>query len=235
MPKHQKRLSASRVVAIPKKSRYWMTAPSPGPHPAGQSLPLLTAVRDRLKLCDTAREARAIIGDREVLVDQRVSRDYKRPVGLMDVVSVPKVKGNFRVLVDKKGRLQLSRIDEKEATWKLVRIEGKTTVRGGKTQLNLHDGRNILVDKGSYRTGDTLKIELPSQKVLAHHPLAKGATAMVIGGSHTGTLAPVSHRIAKTGSSEDLIELEGGLRTIRSHVFVVGGARAEITLPEVIV
>jgi small subunit ribosomal protein S4e len=235
MPKHQKRMSASRVLAIPKKEKYWTTAPTPGPHPADRSLPLLIAIRDRLHMCDTAKEARAIIGGREVLVDQRVTRDYKRPLGLMDVVTIPKSKQSFRVVVDKKGRLQLLRIEERDSTWKLVRVEDKTTLKGGRTQLNLHDGRNLLVDKDVYHTGDTLKIELPTQKVLAHHPLTKGAAAMVIGGTHTGEMAAISHRIHKAGSSEDLIELEGGLRTVRGHVFVVGTSKAEVTVPEVIV
>jgi small subunit ribosomal protein S4e len=234
MPKHQKRLSASKVVAIPKKGKTWMVAPSPGPHPSARSLPLLIAVRDRLGLVDTSKEARYIIGSREVMVDQTIVGDYKRPLGLMDTVSIPKVKQSYRVVLDKKGRLQLTHIEEKEAAWKLCRIEGKTTLKGGKTQLNLHDGRNVLVEKDTYKTGDTLKIELPTQKILAHHPLAKGATAMVIGGSHTGSMASVSHRIPKKGSSEDLIELEGGVRTVRSHIFVVGSGRAEVTVPEVI-
>jgi len=234
MPKHQKRISASNAVAIPKKGKTWMASPSPGPHPASRSITLLTAVRDRLKVVDSAKEARYIIGSREVLVDQRVVRDYKRPLGLMDTVSIPKTKENYRVLLDKKGRLQLTHIEEREATWKLCRVEGKTTLKGGKHQLNLHDGRNVLVDKDVYKTGDTIKIELPSQKVLAHHPLAKGATAMVIGGSHTGNMAQIDHRIPKTGSAEDLIELEGGLRTVRSHIFVVGSGKAEVVVPEVV-
>jgi len=234
MPKHQKRMSASNVVAIPKKGKTWMASPSPGPHPAARSITLLTAIRDRLKVVDSAKEARYIIGAREVMVDQRVVRDYKRPLGLMDTVSIPKVKENYRVLLDKKGRLQLMHIEEKEAAWKLCRVEGKSTLKGGLHQLNLHDGRNVLVEKDVYKTGDTVKIELPSQKILAHHPLAKGATAMVIGGSHTGNMAQVDHRIPKTGSAEDLIELEGGLRTVRSHVFVVGSGRAEVVVPEVV-
>ena len=115
MPKHQKRMSASNVVAIPKKGKTWMASPSPGPHPAARSITLLTAVRDRLKVVDSAKEARFIIGAREVMVDQRVVRDFKRPLGLMDTVSIPKVKENYRVLLDKKGRLQLMHIEEKEA------------------------------------------------------------------------------------------------------------------------
>jgi small subunit ribosomal protein S4e len=197
------------------------------------SLPLLVAVRDNLGLCDTGKEARRIIGNREVIVDMKATRDFKRPLGLMDTVSVPKAKQYYRVLLDRKGRLRLVSIEEVDATWKLVRIEGKTTLRGGKTQINMHDGRNILLDKNEYKTGDVLKIELPTQKVLSHYPMEKGAPAMVISGSHTGGMSTVEQRVPTRGSNEDLIEFADGFSTVKSNVFVVGAERAEVTVPEV--
>ena len=233
MSLHQKRLSSSKVLAIPKKGKKWVTRPSPGPHPKERSLPLLVAVRDNLKLCDSAQEARRIIGNREVAVDMRLTRDYKRPLGLMDTVSIAKIKAHYRVILDRKGRLQLVQIDEKEAGWKLARIEDKTTLKGGKTQLNLHDGRNLLVEKDEYRTGDVLKLELPTQKVMAHYPLEKGAVAMVISGAHTGEMSTVVQRSPTRGSAEDLIELDGNISTVKSNVFIVGSAKAEVTVPEV--
>jgi small subunit ribosomal protein S4e len=230
---HQKRLSSSKVLSIPKKKYKWVTRPSPGPHPKDRSIPLLVAVRDELSMCDTSREARRIIGNREVAVDMRPTRDFKRPLGLMDTISIPKAKEHFRVLLDRKGRLRMVRIEEDEAAWKLVRIEDKTTLRGGRTQLNCHDGRNILIDKDEYKTGDVLKLELPEQKVIAHYPMEKGAVAMVVSGAHTGEMSTVSQRVPTRGSSEDLIEFEDGFATVKSNVFIVGSEKAELSVPEV--
>lgn len=233
MSYHQKRLSSSKVLSIPKKEHKWVTRSSPGPHPKDRSLPLLVAVRDNLGLCDTGKEARRIIGNRDVHVDMTPTRDFKRPLGLMDTVSVPKSKQSYRVLMDGKGRLQLVNIENADASWKLVRIEDKTTLKGGRTQLNLHDGRNILIEKDQYKPGDTLKIELPGQKILSHYPLEKGAVAMVIGGAHTGGMSSVERRVPTRGSAEDLIELADGYSTVKSNVFIVGAERAEVTVPEV--
>ena len=230
---HQKRLSSSKVLSIPKKKHKWVTRPTPGPHPRERSLPLLVAVRDNLGMCDTGREARRIIGNREVIVDMKATRDFKRPLGLMDTISLPKAKQHYRVLLDRKGRLRLVSIDEVDAAWKLVRIDDKTTLKGGRTQLNLHDGRNVLMDKDEYRTGDVLKIELPTQKVLSHYPLEKGAVAMVISGSHTGGMSTVEQQVPTRGSYEDLVEFADGFSTVKSNVFVVGADRAEVTVPEV--
>ncbi|NIP36652.1 MAG: hypothetical protein GWN12_17370 [Thermoplasmata archaeon] len=161
------------------------------------------------------------------------TRDFKRPLGLMDTLSVPKAKQHYRVLLDRKGRLRLVSIDEVDAAWKLVRIEDKTTLKGGRTQLNLHDGRNILLEKDEYKTGDVLKIELPTQKVLSHYPMEKGAVAMVISGSHTGGMSTVEQRVPTRGSAEDLVEFADGFSTVKSNVFVVGADRAEVSVPEV--
>ena len=58
-----------------------------------------------------------IINDKEggILVDNRVRRDRGFPVGIMDVVSIPKTKQHFRVLYDVKGRFVLKSLDENEA------------------------------------------------------------------------------------------------------------------------
>jgi small subunit ribosomal protein S4e len=230
---HQKRLSASKVLSISRKEHTFVTRPSPGPHAKDASVPLLVAVRDELGLCDTAREARRIIGNREIVIDGRPTRDFKRPIGLMDTLSIPKTKVHYRVLLDRKGRIRLVSIDKSEATWKLARIESKTTVRGGRTQLNLHDGRNLLVEKDVYKSGDVLKLEVPSQKVMAHYPMEKGAVAMVISGAHTGEMSSITQQVPTRGSSEDLIEFTDGFSTIKSNVFIVGSDRAEVTVPEV--
>src|SRR3989304_4822409 len=86
----------------------------------------------------------------------------------------------------KGGRKALFPVDDADAKWKLCRIEDKTTVRGGKIQINLHDGRNLLVPKNEYRTGTTLKLQLPGQKVLGHYELVPGAPTVITGGKHGG-------------------------------------------------
>ena len=39
---HQKRMSASKTLKIPKKGHTFVTRPSPGPHAKDRSLPLLS-------------------------------------------------------------------------------------------------------------------------------------------------------------------------------------------------
>lgn len=232
MSRHLKRLVMPRKWPLPRKGAHWAPKPSPGPHPMQRSMPLYMVLRDLLELCDTAREAKRIIGAREVFVDGEVRSDPKFPVGLMDVVSISKTREQFMVMLNRLGRFALVRIEEESAVWKLGRIERKTTVRGRKTQLGLHDGRCILTEDKRFKTGDVLKIEIPSQKVLGHYPLAKGNLAMLIGGSHIGELHEIEGYVVTANPKANLVSFKDGLSTVKEHVFVVGKGSPEIKMPE---
>ena len=232
MKKHIKRMAAPSSWAIPRKTSYWVTKPRPGPHGIKESMPLLAVVRDMLNLCDNSREARFIIGSRGIFVDGKVVTDYKYPVGLMDVVTIAKTKQNFRMLVDYKARLQLVPIEDGEKGWKLARIDNKSSARKGKVQINLHDGRCILLPKDQYKTGDVLKIELPSQKIVKTYKLEKGNLALVIGGSHPGTVQTIESYQIRRGSAPNLVTFKEGFSTIKENVFVVGDKTPEIKLLE---
>lgn len=236
MSRHLKRLAVPRAVPIARKVSKFAIKPSPGPHPKDRSIPLGTIVRDILKLCDTGKEAKKIIGSGEILVDSRVRKDMKFPCGLMDVISIPKLKRSYRVLFDRRGRLTLVPINEENATWKLCRIENKTTVRGGKTQLNLHDGRNILLDKDGFKTGDVIKLSLKDNKIMEHYPLEKGNLALIIGGKHIGEIATIEELIVTRSPKPNLVSLKGkgkSFSTIKDYVFPIGKDKPAITLPEV--
>jgi len=232
MKKHMKRMAAPNTWAIPRKTSYWVTKPSPGPHGTRESMPLLAVVRDMLKLCDNAREARFIIGSRGVSVDGKIVTNYKYPVGLMDVVTILKTKQSYRMLVDYKSQLKLVSIDDSEKGWKLARIDGKKVIRKGKVQLNLHDGRCMILAKDQYKTGDVLKIDVPSQKLVKNFKLEKGSMALLIGGSHPGSVQTIENYQIRRGSAPNLVTFKEGFSTIKENVFVVGDKAPEIKLLE---
>lgn len=232
MKKHMKRMTAPRSWTVTRKTSHWVSKPRPGPHGQLVSVPVGTVLRDMLKLCDNAREARFILGSRNLLVDGRPVTDPKFPVGLMDVLTVKDIKASYRMLIDYKGRLHAVPIDENESGWKLARVDHKTTVRGGKTQVTLHDGRNLLLPKDQYRTGDVLKIEVPSQRVLKAFKLEKGSLALLTGGSHPGSVQTIADYVVKRGSASDIVLFKEGPSTVKENVFVVGDKAPEVKLME---
>jgi len=236
MSKHMKRLASPRSWKIHKKSSTWVPKPNPGAHATERSVPLGVVLRDYLKLVDTMTEAKRVIGNRDVVIDGRVATSHKTPVGLMDVVSLPKMERSYRVVLDHHGRVVLSELAAAQASWKLCRIENKTIVSGGRIQLNLHDGRNVIVKEQKYKTGDVLKLSLPDQEIKGHYAFGKGMTAFITGGSHVGEFARVEDVEVIRSPRDNLVTLTAGsapFSTVKPYVFLVGKDKPEITLPEV--
>lgn len=233
MKKHLKRLTIPRSWKLPKKTFKWAPKTSPGPHGKEGSVPMLVAIRDMLKLCDTASEARKIMAAREVLVDGKVITNPKFPLGFMDILSIPKINSFYRVLFDKRGKLVLTPIPKENSIWKMVKIRSKTSVKGGKIQLNLHDGRNILLEENRFKTKDVLKIEIPTQKMLGAYPFVKGNLAMIIGGKHVGNIYRIEDISITKSSKSNIVTLEGGISTVMDYIFIIGKKTPEITVPEV--
>jgi len=235
MSRHLKRLNAPRTLQLHRKEETWTVRSLPGPHPLEKSIPLGLIIRDYLKLVDNLREAKRIIANGEVLVDGVKRKTHKFPCGLMDVISIPKMKKDYRVLFDKGGKLTLVPIASKDASWKLCRIENKTIVKGKQIQLNLHDGRNKLIKKDEYKTGDVLKISFKDKKIDDTFKFEKGTVSMIIGGSHIGEVANIEDVEVISSSKSNLTKMKGktNFSTLQEYVFPIGKAKPVIELPEV--
>ena len=240
---HLKREAAPDFWPIHRKEFTWAANPSPGPHPVHQCIPLLVAVREMLGLAKTRKEAKKIISQGKILVDGKVRRDERFPAGLMDVISIPEIKKDYRVLPSEKGLL-LHQIGEDEASFKLCRIENRRTLANGRVQLNLHDGRCVLINvqdvKSStedvYQTLNTLRISIPGQEILEHLKLEEGMQALFISGNNMGKYGTVTSVVEQAGQKRRsslvaiMDEKEQTFRTILNYVFVVGDKTPRISL-----
>lgn len=244
--RHLKRKPAPKIWPIPRKEYVWAVRPKPGPHPMSRCLPLVMILRDILGYAKTRVEAKKIIAQGKVIVDGKVRKEELYPAGLMDVIEIPEVEKVFRILPSKKG-LILHPISKDEATFKLCRIEDKTTVDGGHIQLNLHDGSNILVrvadpknpEEDVYKTLNTLKVSLPDRQILEQFELKANAPAIIIGGKNMGRygkIVEIEERLDKKRRNL-LVTLEDPkgeqFQTILDFIFVVGEEQPCISLPEV--
>jgi small subunit ribosomal protein S4e len=227
-----KRMAAPQRWPLKRKTDYWVVKPSPGPHETDFSLPLLVVVRDTLKLCNNAREARALINACTFSVDGRIRKDYRYPVGLMDVLRVKGEEGGYRMLIDRRRKLHLMPIPPEECGWKICRVEGRKTLPGGRQQILLHDGRTVISDI-AVRTGDVLRLGLPEQKIVEVMQLKQGAKALVTGGSHVGEIATVSKFEKWRNPAPNLVYFREGFSTVWSNVFVAGDETSSIKAVEV--
>lgn len=236
---HMKRLAAPRAWKIKRKEKIWTVKPSPGPHKIAESLPLLLVVRDVLKYANTAREARRIINEGKIIVNKVPRRDFKFPVGMMDVLEIPITNERKIVLIDKKGRLIFKDISANDSEYKLCKIVSKTLVKKGNVQLNLHDGRSLLIrvkdpkqpKEDVYRVNDTLAIDMENNTIKKRLPFKEESTAFITGGKHRAEVAKIKEVKITRSPVPNIVTLgkEGeDFQTIAGYVFVIGEKKPEL-------
>ncbi|HML26071.1 MAG TPA: 30S ribosomal protein S4e, partial [Methanomethylovorans sp.] len=226
--RHQKRISVPKSWQTSKKSNKWITSTRPGPHNKQLSIPLGVALRDMLHVVDTRVEAKRVLSEGTILVDGIIRKDLRFPIGLLDVVSIPKMEQSYRVLLDRKGRLELAGTEAS----KLCKISGKTIIKGGKVQLNLNDGSN-LIGSNDFKAKDSVILSVPDKKIIKHIKYEVGNLALIIGGKHTGKIGTIKGINTVRSSNSNTVQIaaeDEEFYTIEDYVVVVGTDKPEIKL-----
>ena len=223
--RHLKRMASPKAAGLSKKEHLWTRKPAAGPHPSEQCIALSTLLKDVMHLAEDGKEAKRLLTTGQVLVDGKAVHAPEFPIGLMDVLSVPKIGKSFR-LVSIRGILRPVEVPESQAKTKLCKIVNKTVVRQGKIQLNFHDGRTALIEKEEdrFKPGDTVKLSIPKQAVAGFLKLEKGALCYIYKGKHAGTVGTLSKIVEREGSkaSDAVLSSEGKeLITLKDYLFVV--------------
>jgi len=244
--KSLKRLNTPKFMQIPRKHGKYFVNPRAGPHPARDCLPLLHIVRDLFKIVDVYKDAKKLITSGNFMVDGKVVKDIKYPVGLMDVLSIERINKYYRVLPYPHHKYILQEISEEESHYKLCRINNKTTVKGGHLQLNLHDGRNILLrvqdprspKEDIYKVMDVLKISVPEQEILKLLKFQKGNLAIITSGlkqdvGSIGKIVNIKKRYGPKASTVSIEQDGKSTETLYDYTFIIGEDKSEIILPKI--
>lgn len=230
---HLARYGAPKTWQINKKERHWTARALPGPHKLSEALTINYILKELLNHATTTKEVNHILNNGWVSVDKKVRKNYKFPVGFMDVFEISKTGEKFRILYDTQGRLVLNNISEKETQVKLLKIVGKTVLRKKKLQLNLSDGKNILVEKFPGNVGDSVLFDLKENKIVQTIPLSKGTLVYLTAGKHIGELATIKDIIRTKGLEKAKVELESGENkfiTLMAYAIAVGQDKPVIQL-----
>lgn len=216
---HLKRLASPKTWPIGKKVLTFVARPMPGAHKDSHQVPITVFLRDMVGAVDTVKEVKYVLHNKDCLVDGTAVHDNKQGVGIFDTVSLPKLNKYYRVCITNKNKLSFIEISDKEAAQKVCKITGKKVLKGNKVQLNTEDGRNFLVEKDTYKVGDSIITELPKQKIVSHLPLEKGALVYLIEGTQVGNIATVE------AVEESVITIKTGdkvVRTKKGYAVVIG-------------
>ncbi len=217
---HLKRINAPNTWPITRKETTFTLKPRPGGHPREASMPLSILLRDELQLARTMRSVKALLNTQEVLVNGRRRRRPHDTAGLMDTVSFPAAKASYRILINKKRKLYALPIAGEEAI--PSKVTSKRLLAGGKLQVGCHNGRTLLVTEAP-PMGATLL--LAEKGIAATYPLEQGATVLVTGGRHVGTVG----RVTAIDNEQATVKGEDGEFTTRpALLFAIGAEKAAI-------
>jgi small subunit ribosomal protein S4e len=236
--KHLKRVTAPHSWLMNKMGGNFAVRPAQGPHKLRESIPLQVVLRDKLNLALNGREAQLILHQKEgmIKVDKKIRRNHKYPVGFMDVIEIPKMKTNYRVLYDSKARFTFVRINDNEAKFKLCKVEKKALGPNKITYLVTHDGRTIRFADKEIKIGDTVKFNLEKNEVEDFISMSVGNLAFCSNGNNRGRVGVIDH-INKFDNNFDLITIKDGnghsFTTRTSYITAIGkGSKSMITLPK---
>jgi small subunit ribosomal protein S4e len=228
MSDHLKRLNAPDSWHIAKKTNKFITKTAPGPHNAN-AMPIAVWLRDHMGLARNLKEVKQILNQNDVIINGRPCRDARMGIGIFDIISLPKTNKFYRILRDRDGRHVSIEIDAEAAKTRLCKVRNKTIIPGGKVQLNMRYGANLIADN-TYKAGDSIVLSLEPEtrfKIVDHFPFAVGNMAMVTGGRHSGNVARIVDIIKMPGSVPNKIILEdettkARFDTISPYIYMVG-------------
>jgi small subunit ribosomal protein S4e len=151
-------------------------------------------------------------------------------------VELPDGNRKYRVLPFRGGRIKLNPIDGEKAAFKLCQILGKTTIKKGATQLNLHDGRSLVLSNGEtgYNVKDVLQLSVPEQEILSTIRFEEGVIAIITGGRLQGRQGIISGFGSEPGwkKTATLRTPDGeDIRTLSKYIFPIGSAEPLISMP----
>lgn len=192
---HLKRKNMPKFWTIRRKGSKYLAVAS---HNTRESIPIVFVIRDILKLARNSKEVKRLLSEKQIKINHKNIYEVKYPVCLFDVITFEKSNKSYKATLSEKKKMEFVEVSGKEAETKVYKIANKKIIGKNKTQINLKQGRNIII-KENAKTGDSLLINLKDGKVIKVIPMEKGNNAFITEGKHAG----------KSGKIEDIIERGG--------------------------
>ena len=183
--KKLKRQMAPLFWGIARKEKRFVVTVKPGTHKKNYSIPTAVLLRDKMKIVSTLREAKSVIYAGKVTIDGVKRKSLHHGIGLMDVVELDGISDSYR-LVPKDGTILTPiKINADEKNKKIVKVIGKTSIKGSKTQIKFHDGRTLISDE-PVNVNDSCILQVPEQKILEVIKLEKNTKILITRGINAG-------------------------------------------------
>lgn len=177
---HLIRQNVTTQLPIPRKGTKYIARAS---NHLSNAVTVLLAVRDMLKLAKTAKEVKKMVQDKLLKINGKSVMDMHESIKLFNLLEAGKVY-RLSLLPTKKFTFEEISTKDPVKELRLVKVTNKHLISGGKIQLNLHDGSNVITSE-KINVNDSLYLDTEG-KIKKHLKLEKGKEALVIAGKHTG-------------------------------------------------
>lgn len=178
---HVKRSEMPREWPIPRKGTAYLARAS---HSKDSGISILFILRNMLKIARTRKEARYILRNGDITINNKIRKDENFPVRVFDVISLDKLKKHYRLNIVN-GKFSLQEISAKETERKTVKISGKKIMDSKTIQMNLEDGQNFISNH-RFSLGDSAVVNTKENKVEKILELKEGAKLEIVAGKYAG-------------------------------------------------
>jgi small subunit ribosomal protein S4e len=179
---HLKRQKVPKKWPVYRKGTKYIVRPK---FDIQKGIPILIVLRDILGIAQNRKEVKKIIHSKNLLVNKKIAINEKNGLALFDIITLVPEKKNYRVELSKRGKFDIKELQEEKTDTKISKIINKRTLKGGRIQLNLGDGRNFISEI-KCNVNDSVLIRLKEKKIEKCLPLKKGARVLIFAGKHTG-------------------------------------------------
>lgn len=230
---HISRIAAPSKWKVMRKSIKWIAKTSPGPRGTADAVPLVVLLRDVEGMIENKRELKVLLNSKSILINGKRYNDTNFPIGLFDVISFPTIKKHYRAVLNEKGKLIGKEISEKESNLLLLQIRKKQMIRGGKLQMTLSNGWNVIGQKKG-AVSDSVLYDLSSNKIKEVITYKSGSKVYFVNGKRAGTVAKFKDQKELGALKRDKVAiLEIGKETIESsmnNLMAIGDKKEAITI-----
>jgi small subunit ribosomal protein S4e len=172
---HQTRTQVSKKIPVPRKGTKYVARQRGD---LQNSVSVVVAVRDMLKLARTAREVKEMIKQKALKINGREVKDLREAIRIFNLFEAGK---HYVLTLNKIGKFVFEETKSKERICKII---NKKILNEKKTQLNLHDGTNLISSQRA-NVQDTVYLDA-SGKITKHIPFEKGKECFIISGKYVG-------------------------------------------------
>ena len=202
---HQKRQSTTTKLPITRKGTKYVARASSHLY---NSVPVVIAIRDMLKLAKTLAEVKKMIKANLLKINGKNVKDYRESIKLFNILEADKIY-QLRMLPTKRFVFN----ETKEKNKRVCKIINKKLLKNNKIQLNLHDGTN-LITKDKISVHDSVYLNLEG-KIISSEKMEKGKPIFVMSGKYAGKEGKIDsidkpNVLTKLSEKEEKVSLPKG-------------------------